>query len=63
MITDTITSMQDETCDRCGPSVRAVVKVHLEVGYLTMCAHHYRTHKTALDTAPFIETLETGAWV
>jgi len=46
-----------ESCDRCGPSVRAKYVAHMEMDeeilLLTLCSHHAGTH---------IEQLQLDGW-
>ena len=38
-----------ETCDRCGPAVRAGWLVFTPAGALTFCGAHYRRYKKARE--------------
>lgn len=37
-----------ETCDTCGPAVKAVFRVHKGDLVLTLCAHHLHSHLDGL---------------
>jgi hypothetical protein len=37
----------DQTCDRCGPGIRAIWLVETEKGPLTFCGSCYRAFKAA----------------
>ena len=46
-------------CDRCGPHVRAYVRVHLsERRSLDMCHHHFTEHEPALMSSGLVIAIE-----
>lgn len=47
-----VTLEPNDTCDKCGPGVEALVAVMLKSGKLTFCRHCYRQREAAL--APMI---------
>jgi hypothetical protein len=51
------------TCDRCGPSTRAAVRVELPGDlFLDFCGHHYHDNQYALaDVAVKITELELSS--